>query len=385
METQKLYYEDSFLKTFEAKVLKCEKTEEHYHICLDRTAFYPEGGGQAGDTGILGSVRVLDTQEQGKTVVHICDGPLKEGETVEGTIDWGPRFYRMQQHSGEHIVSGILHRIYGCHNTGFHMGAEVTTIDFDAVIPPEMLPEVEKEANQAVYENIPFHIWIPSPQELPQVPYRTKRALSWPVRIVEIPGYDICACCGTHVKSTGTIGLIKIFSAVPFRGGTRIEMACGQRALEILNEAYDQNRQVSQAFSAKINETGAAARKMNALLDEEKFRAVGLQMKLYDVIAKSYQNSGNVLLFEEDLDGTGLRELCGRIAKVCGGMAAVFSGSDGDGYGYCLGTTQGDLRPFNKEMNGTLNGRGGGKPLFQQGRVMASKEEIQRFFSENRE
>ena len=382
METRKLFYEDSFLKSFSAQVLSCEERDHKYYVTLDQTAFYPEGGGQAGDTGILGGVRVLDTQEQDGTVIHTCEKPLETGSTVEGTIDWEPRFYRMQQHSGEHIVSGILHRIYGCHNVGFHMGADVTTIDFDVVIPPEKLPEVEKEANEAVYADLPFHIWIPSPEELPNVPYRTKRALSWPVRIVEIPGYDICACCGTHVKTTGTIGLVKIFSAVSFRGGTRIEMACGKRALEILNEAYDQNKQVSQAFSAKVNETGAAARRMNELLDAEKFKSVGLQMKLYDGIAAACRDAGDCLLFEKDLDGIGLRELCQRTAAVCGGVAAVFSGEEGQGYGYCLGVKEGDLRALNKEMNEALSGRGGGKPLFQQGRVSAEETEIRRFFRE---
>ena len=382
METRKLYYEDSYLKSFRGKVLSCRRDQDRYAVILDQTAFYPEGGGQAGDTGILGGVRVLDTCEQEGNLIHLCEKPLEEGSTVEGTIDWDQRFFRMQQHSGEHIVSGILHRIYGCHNTGFHMGADVTTIDFDAVIPGEMLPQVEKEANEAVYQNLPLHIWVPSPEELPQVFYRTKRALSWPVRIVEIPGYDSCACCGTHVKSTGTIGLIKIFSAVSFRGGTRIEMSCGKRAMEILNEAYEQNRQVSQAFSARIGETGAAARRMNELLEAEKYRAVGLQMRLYDYLAADYQDAGDCLCFQKDLDGTGLRELCDRIAGTCGGVAAVFSGSDAEGYGYCLGTRQGDLRELNKEMNGVLKGRGGGKPQFQQGRVSASETEIRAFFQE---
>ena len=385
METRKLFYEDSFLKEFTAQVLRCEEKDQKYYVILDQTAFYPEGGGQAGDTGVLSGVRVLDTAEKGGEILHICDAPLKVGSKVEGTIDWAPRFYRMQQHSGEHIVSGILHRIYGCHNTGFHMGADITTIDFDAVIPPEMLPEVEKEANEAVYGDIPFHIWIPSPEELPTVNYRTKRALSWPVRIVEIPGYDVCACCGTHVKTTGAIGLIKIFSCASFRGGTRITMACGKRALEILNEAYEQNKQVSQAFSAKREETGAAARKMNEQLEAEKLKNVGLQIKIYESIAQNFLNAGDCLYFEKDLDGTGLRELCERIAARCGGMAAVFSGSDAEGYGYCLGTKNGDLRAFNKTMNGTLNGRGGGKPQFQQGRVSAAEAEIRRFFRENTE
>ena len=288
----------------------------------------------------------------------------------------------MQQHSGEHIVSGVLHSRFGCHNTGFHMGAELTTIDFDKVIPAEVLPEIEAKVNEAVYANIPLHIWVPSQEELPQVAYRTKRALPWPVRIVEIPGYDTCACCGTHVKSTGEIGLVKLFSAVSFRGGTRIEMACGKRALEILNGAYEQNRQVSQAFSAKLMETGEAARRMNELLDQEKYRVVGLQRRLYDCIAAGYAGKGDVLCFEEGLDGTGLRELTQRIAEVCGGRAAVFSGADGEGYGFCLGIREGDLRSFCREMTGALSGRGGGKSCWQQGRVNALRAEIEGFFAE---
>ena len=223
------------------------------------TAFYPEGGGQAGDSGTLNGVRVRSTREREGAVIHLCEAPLEAGAEVTGVIDYDLRFPRMQQHSGEHIVSGILNRRYGCHNTGFHMGADVITIDFDGVIPPQVLPEIEAEANGAVWQNLPVRCWYPSPEELPAIPYRSKKALAWPVRIVEIPGYDCCACCGTHVAATGEIGLIKLLSAVSFRGGTRIEMACGSQALALLNAAYDQNRQVSQAFSAKITETGEAA------------------------------------------------------------------------------------------------------------------------------
>ena len=222
MQTRKLYYEDSHLTQFTAQVLSCEGEKEHYAVVLDATAFYPEGGGQAGDTGMLGGVRVLDTRERGETVVHLCAAPLTLGQIVEGVIDWDARFARMQQHSGEHIVSGIINRRYGYHNTGFHMGADRITIDFDGVIPEEALRDIETEANGAVWANLPIKCWYPSPEELPNVTYRTKRALPWPVRIVEVPGFDRCACCGTHVKATGEIGIIKLLSVVGFRGGTRM-------------------------------------------------------------------------------------------------------------------------------------------------------------------
>ena len=381
MQTRKLYYEDSHLTAFSARVLTCVQTEKGYEVTLDATAFYPEGGGQAADTGTLNGVRVKDTRERGDAVVHLCEQPLAPGLTVEGSIDWDKRFDRMQQHSGEHIVSGIIHRRYGYHNTGFHMGADVTTIDFDGVIPEADLQEIEAEANGAVWANLPLRVWYPSEEELPNVNYRTKKALDWPVRIVEVPGFDCCACCGTHVGATGEIGIIKLFSAVNFRGGTRMEMACGRRALAILNEAYAQNKLVSQAFSAKIAETGAAAQRMNELTAQQKYQITGLQRRLFAQTAAGYTGAGNVLHFEENLDGTGVRELADSVAGVCGGWAAVFSGSDGEGYGFCLAAREGDLRPLCKEMTAKLCGRGGGKPGFQQGRVQAKRDEIAAFFA----
>lgn len=381
METRKLYYEDSHLAQFSAGVLSCEKTEKGYEIILDATAFYPEGGGQAADTGSLGGVRVLDTQERGETVIHLCDGPLAVGAEVEGVIDYAARFHRMQQHSGEHIVSGIINRRYGFHNTGFHMGSDIITIDFDGVIPASDLPQIEAEANGAVWQNIPIRCRYPDPEELPNVYYRTKRALPWPVRIVEIPGCDSCACCGTHVTATGEIGIIKLFSAISFRGGTRMEMACGSHALKLLNMAYEQNKQVSQAFSAQISETGEAARRMNDLLARQKYRIAGLEKQIFESIAKSYVNQGDVVHFADSLDNTAVRELADAIGEVCGGTAAVFSGTDDEGYAFCLVTRTGDLRQLGKEMTRALNGRGGGKPVFQQGRVQAGKAEIEAFFA----
>ena len=382
MKTRKLNYEDSHLQAFSATVLSCEETAKGYEVILDATAFYPEGGGQAADTGCLNGIRVLDTRERDETVVHFCEGPLDVGTAVEGVIDWEPRFHRMQQHSGEHIVSGNINRRYGYHNVGFHMGSDIITIDFDGVIPAEDLASIEAEANGALWQNLPVQCWYPSQQELPNVPYRTKRALPWPVRIVEVPGFDICACCGTHVKATGELGLIKLFTMMGFRGGTRMEMSCGKSALKLLNEAYEQNRQVSQAFSAKIEETGAAARRMNEVEAALKYRIVGLEKRIFSGISAEYAGKGNVVHFEENLDNNAVRDLADTIADSCGGIAAVFSGSEEAGYAFCLVTREGDLRQLGREMTKALNGRGGGKPLFQQGRVQAKKAEIEAFFAE---
>ena len=380
METRKLYYENCHRKEFDGTVLSCEPVEKGWQIVLDQTAFYPEGGGQACDVGFLAEAEVLDVQEREETVVHLCDRPLTPGETVRGILDWQGRFDRMQQHAGEHIVSGIINRRYGYHNVGFHMGADVVTIDFDGPIPPEALVEIEEEANRIVWQDIPIRCWYPTQEELPHISYRSKKTLPWPVRIVQIPDCDTCACCGVHVERTGEIGLVKLLSCVKFHQGVRIEMACGGKALAILSRVYEQNRQVSQAFSAKILQTGEAARKMNEALAAEKYRSAELEKRVFAGIADGYRDLGNVVHFEDALLPGGVRDLADAIAAACGGTAAVFSGTDETGYSVCLVNKKGDVKELGKKMSEVLHGRGGGKPGFFQGSVKASGEQIRRFF-----
>ena len=381
METRKLYYEDCMLREFSAVVTGCAETKGGFLVTLDQTGFYPEGGGQPCDIGTLGGVAVVDVQEKDEQILHLCDGALTVGSTVTGKIDWSRRFDLMQQHTGEHIVSGIIHALYGAHNVGFHMGNDVITIDFDVAIPADALSEIQQKANQAIFENLPVLCTYPRSEALPGIPYRSKKALLWPVRIVEIPGYDICACCGVHVAYTGQIGMIKLLSCVKFHEGVRMEMVCGWRAMELMDKVFEQNRQVSQAFSAKILETGAAARRMNEAFNTEKFRATGLTRQLFELIAGGYARQGDVVHFAEGLEPTAIRELADKIATVCDGTAAVFSGSDKDGYGVCMVNKSADIKALGQAMNQELDGRGGGKPGFFQGSVKATKAQILAFFA----
>ena len=380
MKTNKLYYSDTALREFTALVVDCVEGKKGFEVELDQTAFYPEGGGQAADKGTLNGIEVLHVQEEGERVLHLLPRPLPVGETVTGVIDYDHRFDLMQQHTGEHIGSGIINARYGHHNVGFHMGWESITIDFDGDIPAGDLPELERLANEAIYRNIPLKVWTPDPEELPTVRYRTKRALPWPVRIVQVPGYDACACCGLHVERTGQIGLIKLFSCVRFRSGVRIEMLCGKRCLEFLSRSHEQNRLVSAAFSAKLLETGAAASRMNELLESQKRRIGELETEVFRAIADRCAALGDTLILREGLDSVGVRKLADLAARRCGATAAVFSGTDEAGYSYCLIRHGGDLRAFNKAMTAALNGRGGGKPECQMGSIRCTREDIRKHF-----
>ena len=374
MSTRKLYYEDCHLSQFTATVLHCTETKGGWSVVLDATAFYPEGGGQPCDLGTLNGVPVTDVQEKDDTVYHLCKEALPIGQSVTGCIDYARRFDLMQQHAGEHIVSGIIHGMFGYHNVGFHIGSGVMTIDFDGPITAEQLTQIELEANRAVWQNMPIRCWYPTQEELPNVTYRSKKELPWPVRIVEVPGIDSCACCGVHVAYTGQIGMIKLLSCVKFHQGVRIEMVCGGRSLSLLNAIYEQNRQVSQAFSAKILETGEAARRMNEQLAAEKFRSAGLQQQLFSTMALGYAGQGNVLYFAADLAPGAVRELADAIAKSSGGTAAVFSGRDETGYSFCL--IGPDSHTFGAVLSKELHARGGGKPGAFQGSVQATAQQL---------
>ena len=379
METQKLYYEDCEIREFTARVTGCREEKGKFLVTLDATAFYPEGGGQACDVGFLGDARVLDTQERDGQVLHFCDRPLPLNAQVTGKIDWQRRFDLMQQHTGEHIVSGIIHRRFGYHNTGFHVGVQMLEVDFDGELSWEALQEIEQEANRVVWENLPVNCFVPGPEELSRIFYRTKRALPWPVRIVEIPGVDSCACCGVHTKYTGQVGFIKLLSCVKFHQGARIEMVCGQRAYNYVNQIFEQNRKISHLLSAKMPETAQAVDALQKAYQEEKFRSVGLKSKLFAAIAASYRNSSCPLHFEGPMSGSDLRELAEAIAKVCS-RAIVCAGTDDSGYTVCvLGEAACDKGKLAAQ---NLNGRGGGRGNAYQGLFRASRAQIEAYFEQ---
>ena len=383
MQTEKLFYRDVYCREFRAKVLSCAPGKHGFDVVLDRTAFYPEGGGQPGDTGFLSGVRVTDTHEGNGEIVHYCEKALAVGSDVEGSIDWQRRLSLMQLHSGEHIFSGIVHRRFGYDNVGFHMGADMVTIDFSGMLSEEDIKSIEREANEVIWENRPVTIAFPSAEELPHIPYRSKKALTGSVRIVTIEDADICACCGTHVTRTGEIGLIKIFSCVKFHEGVRLEILCGMRAYEYVNLLLEQNRKNSALLSAKPTETNAAAARAMSDLSAAKYRVGQLENELFSLKAKAYAGKEDVLLFEEPMSPDAVRRFADAILADCTGRIAIFAGNDQEGYKYALCQKDGDLRQTVKSLNTVCHGRGGGKPFFAQGSVTAARDEIEAFFAAN--
>lgn len=376
---ERLYYHDEYVKTFTAHVLSCEETDKGFRITLDRTAFYPEGGGQPCDHGTLGGAQVIDVREKGGEIYHLCKTPLEVGSEVEGVIDWERRLYLMQQHTGEHIFSGIIHAKYGYENVGFHMGTDAVTVDFNGDIPVEELPEIERLTNTVIWENIPVQVTYPTPEELETIEYRSKKALTGQVRIVTVPGSDVCACCGTHVRYTGEVGLVKIIASQKYKGGIRISLQMGMRAVEHYHKLLESVSGISQLLAAKQGEVLQAVER----LTEE---AGSLRQQLSALRKESFLNklqdcAGDVLLFIEaaGLTPSELSQFC-MAACEKGKVAAVFSGDDASGYKYAYGSVQTDIRPLGKALNTALDGRGGGSAALVQGGVRANAEAIRAYF-----
>ena len=382
METEKLYYADPFLKEFTATVLDCQARKNGYTVTLDRTAFYPEGGGQPADHGTLDGTAVTDVHEKNGVIFHNVDRAVEIGKTVSGSIDWARRFDHMQQHSGEHICSGLICGRYGCDNVGFHMGTDIVTIDFNADIPWEELLEIEGQANRYIQEDHPIDIQFHRGAELDAIDYRSKKPLEGDVRIVAFPGADCCACCGTHVLRSGQVGLVKFLSVQKFREGVRIELLCGQRALDYLSRTWEQAKIIGQHLSVKPVDAAAAVERLEGELSALKMRCAGLEDAVFAGIAAEQAGKGNVLLFQPPMKPDSVRKLADAVSKACGGLAAVFAG-EGSHYAYTLGRADGqDISAAVKALNGALHGRGGGRNGFAQGSVEAAQSAIEAFFKE---
>lgn len=386
--TEQLYYQDSYIKDFEAVVLSCIPNGNHFEAVLDRTAFFPEGGGQCADTGVLHienrEIQVFDVQERNGEIIHFIDKEILPGQTVIGELDFQERFSKMQQHTGEHIISGIVHRRFGYENVGFHLGKEEVTMDYDGPLTPEELRSIEYEANQVVAENREIRAYFPGTEELEKIPYRSKKELQGKIRIVEIQDCDICACCAPHVKTTGNVGLIKITNAIRYKGGMRLWITCGMRALEDYNQKEASVVQISNMLSAKQQEVTDAVNRLTEEIQQLKEKAAKMQERLVmgyleseKVVLKENPNA-NLLLFEKELDAMAMRNFVNAGMELTKGVCGAFVGDEKQGFRYVLGSS-GDIREIGKKLNAAFQGKGGGKPPMIQGSLVGEEEKIREF------
>lgn len=382
METVKLFYENAYTREFQAAVLACEERKGGWAVVLDRTAFNPEGGGQTGDTGTLGDVPVTDTHEKNGIIYHFTAAPLPPGQTVTGRIRWDERFRKMQNHTGEHIVSGLIHRRYGYDNVGFHLGEDGCTIDLSGELTRNQLDELEAEANAVVWENRPVNARFPGPEELKTMDYRSKLDLTENVRIVTVEGVDVCACCAPHVARTGEVGLIKLLDFMRHRGGVRIWIKSGRDALMDYRRRYADTAAISALLNLPQDSLVPGTEKLLAQRDELKYQLTALRRRALEELAAGLSpTEGNAVLFA-DGDDAGLRLLVNAGMEKCGGVCAAFSGTDGD-YRFVMGSRTRDMRAFAKLIRDPLDARGGGQETMISGRCRADRARIRAWFAEN--
>lgn len=383
----KLFYEDIHITEFDAIVTKCtyDEKSKHYEIILDRTAFFPEAGGQAADKGTINGLRVLDVRIQNDIISHILEAALPLGSTVHGVVDWEQRFDFMQQHSGEHIISGLVHEQFGCNNVGFHLGLQEVTLDFNAELTLQQLRDIEEKANAAVWKNLPIRITYPESYELEQLTYRSKLDLTENVRLVEIPGVDVCACCAPHCETTGQIGLIKVTGVQRHRGGVRVTILCGKRAVADYTEKQNSVSSISSQLSAKPNLVSNAVCRLRE--DNLSLKELGnsLQAQLLTYMVQqlpSPQESEHAFLFVEIMNEIAIRNVVNELSEKYSGYAAAFAGNDTQGYRFIIGSRCRDCRELAGSLRQRFQAKGGGTAPMIQGTVHAAKAALEAFLSE---
>lgn len=382
--TEKLYDNDSYLTEFDCRIISFGEDNGRIYIETDRTAFFPEGGGQTSDRGYLDGFYISDVQIVGDRILHYTENTseahslLQSKETLHEKIDFKKRFSDMQQHSGEHIVSGIICSSFNYNNVGFHLGTEVVTLDFDGELSREDIDRIEFLANKAIWDNKEILVHFPSDEELKSISYRSKIEIEGQTRLVEIPGIDVCACCAPHVKMTGEIGIIEIVSFERYKGGTRVSILCGERALRDIRHKLEENRKVSVLTSSKQIETSFFVEKLKEDKEKADYQIVGLQRELLSLKAEAIGSEERIIIFDNNLQGKLLSDFALSIMEKAENFAACFCGENGS-YKYCIVSSKTDLRDMCKALNGAFCGRGGGKPQIVQGSLSGSEADIKDF------
>lgn len=385
--TEKLFDRDSYITEFNCKVIDLYTVNNKIYIETDRTAFFPEGGGQTSDIGKLGIANVENVQNINGKIFHFVENSEENvdfftiGKEIKGEICWKKRFSDMQQHSGEHIFSGIVHSLYGYDNVGFHLGSEVVTLDFNGVLTKEDVCKVELLVNKAVWDNSEVKVTFPSDEELALIDYRSKKEIDGQVRLVEFPGVDICACCAPHVKNTGEIGIVEVVNFEKYKGGTRVSILCGERALADIRHKLDENHAVSVLMSAKERETAQAVERIKKEKESLDYEIVGLKREILSLKLASVKADKRIIIFDSSLEGKMLQDFALSLMEKAEEFVCCFSGENGQ-YRYCMVSDKLDPLPYAKAMNEKFSGRGGGRGGIVQGSVTGEEAEIREFISD---
>lgn len=389
--TKKLYYEDAYATEFDAKVLTCEERmivdkmtnaesgneQKVYQVVLDQTLFFPEEGGQSPDKGVLGGANVLDVQIKNDIITHTVDKPLEAGTAVHGELDWNHRFSNMQQHSGEHIFSGTVSRLYGYNNVGFHLSDNIVTMDFNGVLTEEDVARVEYLVNEAIVKNLPITVSYPTKEELANMEYRSKIEIEGQVRIVTIEGVDVCACCAPHVRRTGEIGMLKVMSLQNHKGGVRLSMLCGFRALEAFREKAGIISELMNSLTASQELLPDRVEKLKASNQDYKYRLASAKQRLMEMkMAGIPAEQENVFLFEQDIENLVMRNAVNELTAKHTGVCGVFVGSDETGYHFIIGSANVDCAKVATALREKTGAKCGGKKLMIQGSVQATEESL---------
>ncbi|MBQ9550822.1 MAG: alanyl-tRNA editing protein [Lachnospiraceae bacterium] len=385
MDFNESFYKDPYRIEGNAEVISCEATKKGYGIVFDDTLFYPEGGGQPADRGFLRladgtEISVRDVRrDKTDRVLHYTDTALEPGTRVGQLIDFDYRFSLMQNHSGEHIVSGLIKKNYGYENVGFHM-SDVITIDISGELSWEQAMDIEQKANAVIWKNIRVDITLPNEASIKDMDYRSKKELSGQVRLVGIEDTDLCACCGLHVSRTGEIGIIKLLSLINYKGGVRIEMVCGAKALKDYEAKLDSNTEIKNLLSVKPHEVTDAVKHVLDESAEKSARIAGLSSRYFDLRVKELEEKDGIIFAREDiLDGTELRKLCEKLKSSGKATVSVcllpLPGGE-PSFRYVIASTKYDLKSLAPALNKALNGKGGGSKEMIQGSFNASYDKI---------
>lgn len=375
--TERLFEHDSYIKSFNATVLSCEEKGGSYLVTLDRTAFFPEGGGQPADKGEINGIKVLDVQENKGIILHKTEAPITVGEKVEGHIDWALRFSRMQSHCAEHIISGVVHSLFGYDNVGFHLSDNQMFVDFSGPLTQADIDTIEEEANLAIFRNLPIYATYPSKEEIPSLDYRSKLDITEGLRLITIEGVDCCACCAPHPARTGEIGIVKVVDFTPYKGGTRVELVAGIKAVRDYSALNYSNKALMKLLSARRNEVSDAVTKLS-----DNFRVVQAEkQELSKKLALSELSpvtvNSSVYAFCKDASYDELRFCSNSLMEKGYENCLLFSNTDGDNYIYTVSSVANNANTITSALNKALDGKGGGKPNYTQGKLISpSKEAI---------